>query len=126
MKLILADSPTNHLVRGYSSTEVRVGERSFQGALLVGPRLLATDVEPRNPAQITETDVQRIADCAPELAIIGWAGGQTFLSPLQRRWFAERKLPVEVMELGAACRTYNVLVSDGRQPVAMLFPGRDT
>lgn len=113
-------------MRGYSSAEVRVGDRSFQSTVLVGPRLLVADLEPRSPAQITEQDVQRIADCAPELAIIGWAGGQTFLSTLQRRWFAERRLAVEVMELGAACRTYNVLVSDGRQPVALLFPGRDT
>ncbi len=126
MKLTLADSSANHLVRGYSSTEVRVGDLSFPGTLLVGPRWLVTDLEARTPAEITETEVQRVADCAPELAIIGWAGGQTFLSASQRRWFAERRLPVEVMELGAACRTYNVLVSDGRQPVALLFPRRDT
>jgi uncharacterized protein len=126
MKLTLADSSAVNLVRGYSHSAVRIGDRVLGRALLVGPRVLVEDVAPRNPAQMSEADVQRIADCTPELAIIGWAGGQTFLSPAQRRWFAQRSLPVEIMELGAACRTYNVLVSDGRQPVAMLFPERDT
>jgi uncharacterized protein len=126
MKLTLADPSAVNLVRSYSSSEVRVGDRVLGRALLVGPRVLMEDFAARHPAQLTEADVQRMADCAPELAIIGWAGGQTFLSPAQRRWFAERALPVGIMELGAACRTYNVLVSDGRQPVALLFPERDT
>lgn len=122
----MAEHGALNLVRGYSSTAIRIGERELRGTVLVGPRLLLEDIAAAEPARIAEADVQRIADCAPELAIVGWAGGQAFLSARQRRWFAERRLPVEVMELGAACRTYNVLVSDGRQPVALLIPGRDT
>jgi len=56
------------------------------------------------------------------VVVIGWAGGQTFLPAAQRRWFLERGIGIEVMELGAACRTYNVLVGDGRRVVAILFP----
>lgn len=126
MKLTLADSSSINLIRGYSAAGIRIGERLLRGTTLVGPRLLIEDLAPAEPARITEAEVQQIAGCAPELAIVGWAGGQVFLSANQRRWFAERRLPVEVMELGAACRTYNVLVSDGRQPVALLIPGRDT
>lgn len=126
MKLTLADLSATNLIRSYSHDDVRIGERVFRRTLLVGPRLLVEDLPMRAPRDVAEADVTRIADTAPELVIIGWAGGQTFLSRAQRGWFAQRRLAVEVMELGAACRTYNVLVGDSRQPVALLFPERAT
>jgi uncharacterized protein len=61
---------------------------------------------------------------APELVLIGWVGGQLFLPAQQRSWFLERRIGLEVMELGAACRTYNVLVQDERRVIALLFPYR--
>jgi uncharacterized protein len=56
--------------------------------------------------------------------LIGWAGGQLFLPAQQRSCFLERRIGLEVMELGAACRTYNVLVQDERRVIALLFPYR--
>ena len=36
-----------------------------------------------------------------------------------------RGIGIEVMDTGAACRTYNILMGEGRQVVAGLLPIRD-
>jgi uncharacterized protein len=61
----------------------------------------------------------------PELVIVGWGGGQTFLPAAQRQWFLTRRIGLEVMALGPACRTFNLLAQDGRRVVALLFPSQD-
>ena len=49
---------------------------------------------------------------------------QKFPRAALRAEFATRKIGLEVMEIGAACRTYNVLVSEERRVLAaMLLPG---
>jgi uncharacterized protein len=46
---------------------------------------------------------------------------QRFASATLRGAFAQRRVGLEVMELGAACRTYNVLVQEERRVAAALF-----
>lgn len=43
------------------------------------------------------------------------------LRPL-RALFASRQVALEAMDLGAACRTYNVLAQEDRAVAALLFP----
>ncbi len=124
MKLTLENpSPTN-VVRGYGDGEIRIGETRVTSSCLVAARTLIADLRPRNPAGLELDDLETLFALQPEVAIVGWAGGQFLMPPRQRRWFLERGIGIEVMELGAACRTYNVLVQDGRPVVALLFPFR--
>ncbi len=125
MKLTLENpSPTN-LVRGYGPGEIRIGETLVTSSCLLAAQALIADLRPRTPAELELGDLEPLFALAPEVAIVGWAGGQFLMPPRQRRWFLERRIGIEVMELGAACRTYNVLVQDGRPVVALLFPRRD-
>ena len=126
MKLVISDMGPANLIRSYGDGAVQVGERRFDSALLLGARLLVTDLRPQSPAEIEERDLDALLAASPVVMLIGWAGGQTFLNPRQRGWFAARRVGVEVMELGAACRTYNVLVGDGREVSALMFPRKGT
>jgi uncharacterized protein len=113
---------TTNLVRGYGEGEVRVGEMRFTRACIVAPQRIFSEFRPRLPADLQFEDLGPVFELSPEIVILGWAGGQPFLPARQRAWFLERRIAIEPMELGAACRTYNVLVQDGRDAIAMLFP----
>ena len=58
---------------------------------------------------------------APELVLLGTGPTQQFASAQVRAAFAQRRVGIEVMQLGAACRTFNVLVQEERRVAAALF-----
>jgi uncharacterized protein len=56
--------------------------------------------------------------------VLSTGARQTFPRAALRAEFATRKIGLEVMEIGAACRTYNVLVGEERKVLAaVLLPG---
>lgn len=125
MKLTMENPAGNHLVRGYGDGGVVVGDQRLEASCIVAPRRLVTAFRPRSPAELQLEDLAPVFELAPEMVIVGWGGGQPFLPARHRAWFLERRIAIEAMELGAACRTYNVLVQDGRDAVALLFPARE-
>lgn len=59
----------------------------------------------------------------PEAWLIGTGEGHHFMPPAQRMALkAALGITPETMATGAACRTYNVLISEGRNVAALLFP----
>ena len=58
---------------------------------------------------------------APELVIFGSGQRLRFVAPALLRPLIERRVGVETMDTAAACRTYNVLASEGRAVVAALL-----
>lgn len=122
MRLTVTPLASQLLIRGYSPGRLRIGDQEVTGPVILSPRELRADLRPTRPDDIVEQDLEAVFTLKPEVVVIGWVGGQTFLPAAQRRWFLERGVGLEIMELGAACRTYNVLVGDGREVVALLFP----
>lgn len=64
---------------------------------------------------------ERLAALQPELVILGTGHRQRFAAPALLRSLIERGIGVECMDTAAACRTYNVLVNEGRSVVAALI-----
>ena len=109
-------SGTNVITR-QESARIWVGGNAFEGSLLVpwqGP-VLPWDV-PRFEA-LTEAHFARIAELSPEVVIFGSGQRLAFLSPSLYRSLIERGVGVETMDTAAACRTFNVLVNEGRHVV---------
>jgi len=57
----------------------------------------------------------------PEIVVLGSGPRQRFPEPRLLAAIMTRGIGCEVMDTGAACRTYNVLVSEGRRAVAALL-----
>jgi uncharacterized protein len=55
------------------------------------------------------------------VVVIGTGAVSQFAPPAIRALLAQQGVGLEVMELGAACRTYNVLVQEQRRVAAALF-----
>jgi uncharacterized protein len=62
-----------------------------------------------------------IFDLAPELVLLGTGARQRFASESIRAAFLDRRVALETMDLGAACRTFNILIQEERNVVAALF-----
>ena len=70
---------------------------------------------------LTREDFDALMVYKPELVIFGSGPRLKFVSPALTRALIERRIGVETMDTAAACRTYNVLVSEGRSAVAALL-----
>lgn len=57
-----------------------------------------------------------------DVVLLGSGAKAAFLAPSMRAALKDMGLSVEVMDTGAACRTYNVLLGDGRKVGALLVP----
>jgi uncharacterized protein len=109
------------LIRSYSDGEIRIGEQRLRTAICLDALGEIKPLRPQRPAELCEADLEPLFGAAPELVIIGWGGGQSFL----RQWFLTRRIGLEIMALGPACRTFNLLAQDGRRVWALLFPATD-
>jgi uncharacterized protein len=76
---------------------------------------------PATTQQLEKHHFERIAELAPEVVIFGSGPRLQFVSPALLQPLIDRRIGVETMDTAAACRTYNVLVNEGRSVVAALL-----
>jgi uncharacterized protein len=57
---------------------------------------------------------------APEILLVGTGAQHHFIAPQWRNVTKQRGIVLESMDTGAACRTYNVLLAEGRRVAALL------
>ena len=121
MKFTLEPPSQANLIRGYSETELRIGEQRIARSCIVTAQRLITEWEPAAFAELTAAHLETIFALAPEVVLIGTGPTQRFASAAVRGAFAQRRVGLEVMQLGAACRTFNVLVQEDRRVAAVFF-----
>ncbi|MGE5160400.1 MAG: Mth938-like domain-containing protein [Betaproteobacteria bacterium] len=89
------------------------------------PVLLAPDrVEPWEIGSfeaLREADFERLRALGPEVALLGTGARQRFPHPRLSRALTEARIGLEVMTTAAACRTYNILMAEGRKVAAALL-----
>jgi uncharacterized protein len=121
MQLTLEAGSGANLIRGYSDAEIRIGEHSVRRSCVVTADALITDWEPESYADLRPEHLATVLAQEPEVVVIGTGRVSEFAPAAIRAWLAQRGVGLEVMPLGAACRTYNVLVQERRRVAAALF-----
>jgi uncharacterized protein len=121
MKFTLEPATQANLIRGYSATELLIGAQRIERSCIVTAARLITDWEPATFEELLPVHLEAIFALAPQVVLLGTGATQRFATAAVSRAFAERGIGLEVMQLGAACRTFNVLVQEERQVAAALF-----
>ena len=98
-----------------------VGKQRFGHSLLVPWTGQVLRWSPARPADLTPADFEALLALQPELVIFGSGARHRFVAQSLMRALIERGIGVETMDTPAACRTYNVLVAEGRSAVAALL-----
>jgi uncharacterized protein len=121
MQLTLEAGSRANLIRGYSEAEIRIGELSVRRSCVVTADTLITDWAPESFADFRPEHLATILAQEPEVVVIGTGPASQFAPAAIRALLAQQGVGLEVMRLGAACRTYNVLVQEQRRVAAVLF-----
>ena len=110
------------LINAYGDGGFRVSGRRYDGSILVlAGRVVSIPID-----QIADlTPVQFIGELegeeAPRLLLVGCGDTMQSIPEDVRTALTDRGIVVEPMDTGAACRTYNVLLAEGRRAAALLI-----
>ena len=100
---------------------VWVGSTPFRHSVLVPWRSEVLPWDAATLAELTAAHFERVAAFKPEVVIFGSGARLRFLPPALMRGLYEARIGMETMDTAAACRTYNVLVAEGRNVLAALL-----
>jgi uncharacterized protein len=121
MKFTLESGSNVNVIRSYSSEEIRIGEHTVRSSCIVTADALIDNWPPATLAELRVNHLEPIFDLRPELVLLGTGAQQRFAPADIRSTFAARGIGIEAMDLGAACRTFNILVQEERRVAALLF-----
>lgn len=100
---------------------VRINGRDFRGHVIVSAERILADWNPRPIAEMQVEDFQAALEGQPETILFGSGAKHRFVSNFLLTAIMSQGIGFEVMSTAAACRTYNLLLGEGRQVVAALL-----
>lgn len=109
-------------IRSIGEKGIRVNQDYFNKPFIMSGQRIVPEWGVESVHDICEENLQVLFDLEPEVVLIGTGATQVFLPPAAQVHFFRRNIGFEVMTTDAACRTFNVLVAEGRQVVAALLP----
>lgn len=120
MKIHLESGAGQNLIRAYAADSITINNKAYARSLIVTPAQV-TDWPPASFDDLVAQHFEMIAGLSPEVVILGTGAKLRFPAPSLTRALVEANVGLEVMDTGAACRTYNILMSDGRRVAAALL-----
>ena len=121
MKLQLEQPAGTNLVRAYGPGQLRIGDRTHTSSVIVTATALIAPWRPASAQDLSPLDFEPLLGLAPEVVLLGTGARQQFPRAELLRILHQQRIGIEVMDTSAACRTYNVLVTEGRNVAAALI-----
>ena len=113
-------APHLNLISFYGADGLRIGEREWRRSVLLPWQGAVIDWPPASFEALEPAHFEQIVALKPELVLFGSGSRMRFARPQLLRSLIERGIGVETMDSRTACRTFNVLVTEGRPVVAAL------
>ena len=113
--------PVNSLtVRRIEPGRLGIGESMYESTVAITADCVLDDLTVPDVAELQDRDLEPLLKTDPEMIVVGTGWSQ--VRPPRDLVFsmARRGIGLEVMDTPAACRTFNILVAEGRRPAALL------
>ncbi len=108
-------------ITGYGDGYIEINKIPYSHAVLLSSDGEILEWAVKSFDELSPADFTQMATLKPELIIIGTGKRQRFPKPELLKTLIDAKLGFEVMDSQAACRTYNILVGEGRQVLLALI-----
>jgi uncharacterized protein len=121
MKLHSSDTQQYQTVTGYFPGGVEINAQPFDYSLLVLPEKAP---QPWPVARFDDLAVEHFEQLlaeSPDVVILGTGERQRFVHPRLSAPLTSKRIGVECMDTNAACRTYNILMGEGRKALLALI-----
>jgi len=112
------EAPEQHAIQSYDNAQVTVRHVKYSNSVIIGRQDIISDWPIQHIQELNETTLGPLLLSHPEIIIIGHnqLGVQIPIEVLQR--LSKLRIGIECMSIGAASRTFNVLLGEQRAVVA--------
>lgn len=121
MKIHLAKAEGQNQFSGYGAGYVDVNQRRFERSVIVLPERLIESWPVAQFDDLAPEHFEQLAELAPEIVLLGTGSVLRFPHPRLSVALLKQPVGLEVMDNSAACRTYNILMQEGRRVAAALI-----
>jgi uncharacterized protein len=121
MKIQLETGAGANLIHAYGAGHITVNSEVHTRSLVLMPDGILDPWGPGSVAELGLKDFMQIAALRPEVVLLGTGARLRFPDPALTRPLIDARIGMEVMDTAAACRTYNILMGEGRRVAAALM-----
>ena len=121
MKIQAVENKHRNTITAYGDDYVRVNAIRYADNLIVMPERLIERWTTNVFDTLTAEDMRALAELEVEVVLLGTGSQLRFPRPQLMRAMADACRGLEVMDFAAACRTFNLLVNEGRNVAAALL-----
>jgi uncharacterized protein len=121
LKLHQDSSGALNTVTGYGADYVEINLVRHSGSILVLPEAPVIPWPVSSFDQLSPEHFAMLIDAAPEVVVFGSGERLRFPHPRLTAMLTAKRIGVETMDFKAACRTYNILMAEGRKVAAALL-----
>jgi len=107
-------------ITGYGDGYVEINQTPYAHAVLLSSDGAISEWPVQSFEGLEASHFAQMVDLQPELILIGTGNKQRFPRPELLKSLILAKIGFEIMDSQAACRTYNILVGEGRQVLLAL------
>jgi uncharacterized protein len=121
MKYEVLKADNQNQITGYGDGYVSINTQRYTTSVIVMPDRAVVEWDVRDFGALEVSHLQALLDFKPQIVLLGTGERQQFPRPELMRVFADARVGFEVMDTRAACRTYNILMSEGREVLAAIL-----
>lgn len=108
-------------ITGYGDGYVEINKTPYAHAVVLSSDGAISEWPAQSFADLEAQHFAQLVDLKPELVLIGTGSRQRFPKPELLKSLIQAKIGFEIMDSQAACRTYNILVGEGRKVLLALI-----
>ncbi|SFC95810.1 Mth938-like domain-containing protein [Massilia yuzhufengensis] len=124
MKLHSDNNQQYQTVTGYDASGVEINAKRFDFSLTVMPEVAPRPWNVARFEDLTAEHFEEIAKDVPDVVVLGTGERQRFVHPKLVASLSSKRIGVDCMDSHAACRTYNILMGEGRKvTLALIIEG---
>jgi len=121
MKLHLTQPEGQNLITSYGDGYIEINRKRYEHSLIVTPDNIIGDWNVKDFDSLSTEHFEKLTALKPEVVLLGTGAKHRFIHPKLTRALTDAGVSVECMDTAAACRTYNILMSEGRQVATALI-----
>lgn len=112
------EAADQHAVQAYSENKIQINSIVYEASLIVSSQEIISDLAIKKIQDMDQSFLELLVKSKPELVIIGHEQAGSFPPMPLLSQLSKMRIGIECMSIGAACRTYNVLLGEGRFVIA--------
>ena len=112
------ETPDSNTIRSYTDAQITIGSEVYKHSTIISQDTIISPWEIVSVADINDENIGLLLQQNPDIILIGHASISVSVPIGILSYLSKKRIGMECMSIGAACRTFNVLLNEQRKVVA--------